>query len=167
MIFTPYTVTINRSPVVFQYEIAGRAGVRPPMRLEVTRRAELAVRAIGELAAGEARIKAGDLATSLATTTGFVAHVLSPLVKAGWVRSDPGPAGGYRLREEARGLSVLDIIEAVDGPTDDGRCVVEDRPCTPTDRCVMHSAWQRARSELRAGLAAMPAASWSSPTPPT
>lgn len=129
------------------------------MRLEVTRRAELAVQAITVLTE-RGRVKSAPLAEALQTTPGFVAQVVNPLVKAGFVRSDPGPSGGYALREEATAVSVLDVIEAVDGPTDTGRCVVEDRPCGGSGPCVLHQAWVRARTALLTELARMPAGSW-------
>ena len=84
------------------------------------------MRALQLLAVGD-RVKAGALAEALATTPGFVPQVMGPLVKRGWVRSDPGPLGGYALVSSLEALSVLDVVEAIDGPTDEGRCVVADR----------------------------------------
>jgi Rrf2 family protein len=124
------------------------------MRLEVTRRADLAVRTVALLAHGE-RVKASELATALGTTSGFVPQVVGPLVKAGWILSEPGPTGGYRLVAPVGTLSVLDVVEAVDGPTDTGRCVVADRPCGRGPECALHGAWARARKELTASLGRM------------
>jgi Rrf2 family protein len=42
--------------------------------------------------------------------------VLKPLVSAGFLRSLKGPSGGYRLARPAGKISVLEVIEAVDGP---------------------------------------------------
>jgi Rrf2 family protein len=120
------------------------------MRLEITRRADLAVQAMAVLAEG-GQVKAAALAERLETTPGFVPQVIGPLVKAGWVRSDPGPTGGYVLTGSAD-VSVLDVIEAVDGPTDTGRCVVADVPCGRSAPCALHSAWARARDELMRSL---------------
>lgn len=122
------------------------------MRLEITRRAHLAVRAMTVLGTTGHRIKAGDLAATLDTTVGFVPQIVGPLVRAGWVRSEPGRTGGYRSTASLDDLSVLDVIEAVDGPTDAGRCVVADRPCDGGAPCALHSAWARARGELVAAL---------------
>ncbi len=118
------------------------------MRLEITRRAELAVRAMVVLGGAGGRLKAAALADELGTTAGFVPQVVGPLVKAGWVRSDPGPSGGYVSRVGLDGVSVLEVIEAVDGATDTGRCVVEGHPCGEGVPCSLHVAWTRARSEL-------------------
>jgi Rrf2 family protein len=128
------------------------------VRLEVTRRADLAVRAMIVLghARADDRVKGPALAAALGTTPSFVAQVMGPLVKAGWVRSDPGPLGGYAPRVGLDEVSVLDVIEAVDGATDAGRCVVENRACDPATPCVLHDAWGRARDELTRTLDATP-----------
>lgn len=125
------------------------------MRLEVTQRADLAVRALLLLKQSPVRLKSADLAGALGTTTGFVPQVMGPLVRAGWVRSIPGPTGGYEPVAALDGLSVLDVVEAVDGPTENGRCVVADRPCEAAVPCVLHAAWGRARRELVASLAGL------------
>jgi Rrf2 family transcriptional regulator, iron-sulfur cluster assembly transcription factor len=129
------------------------------MRLEISRRADLAVRAL--LAIGQApdRVKSDALAAELETTAGFVPQVVGPLVKRGWVRSDPGPRGGYSAAVALDRVSVLDVIEAVDGPTDLGRCVVADGPCGRAPHCALHTAWARARDELVTHLSAQSMAS--------
>jgi Rrf2 family protein len=124
------------------------------MRLEISRRADLAVRALLAIGVAGDRVKADALAAELATTPGFVPQVVGPLVKRGWVRSDPGPRGGYSAAVSLDAVSVLDVIEAVDGPTDDGRCVVADGPCGRAPHCALHSAWVSAREDLVTHLGA-------------
>jgi len=51
------------------------------------------------------------------------------------------------------------VVEQVDGPTDNGRCVVADRRCAADEPCVLHVAWARARLELRESLAGLTLAS--------
>jgi Rrf2 family protein len=46
----------------------------------------------------------------------FLLKVLQPLVSAGVLRSIKGPNGGYRLARPARQITLLEVIEAVDGP---------------------------------------------------
>jgi Rrf2 family protein len=46
----------------------------------------------------------------------FLLKLLLPLVSAGILRSVRGPGGGYRLARPASEVSMLDVIEAVDGP---------------------------------------------------
>ncbi len=130
------------------------------MRLEITRRADLAVRALVVLGAERdadalRRVKGADLAAAIGTTTAFLPQILAPLVRAGWVRSDPGPRGGYLSEVSLRAISVLEVIEAVDGATDDGRCVVADRACRAVAPCLLHGAWRQARGELTRQLDAL------------
>ena len=129
------------------------------MRLEVTRKNDLAVQALLELSGATARMKAPEIAANVGSTAGFVAQVLTPLVRSGWVRSDPGPKGGYSLQADISKLSVLSVIEAIEGPTDSGRCVVADRPCADGGMCALHGPWLQARTQLLAELASVTVAS--------
>lgn len=123
------------------------------MRLEITRRSDLATRALLELARAGRRSKSSALADAVGTTPGFLSQALSPLVKRGWVQSDPGPSGGYLVTVDPAMLSVLAVIEAVEGPTDTGRCVLEDRACGGDGLCALHVPWSNAREHLLAELA--------------
>jgi Rrf2 family protein len=47
---------------------------------------------------------------------GFLLKVLTPLVEAGVLRSDRGLGGGFRLARPARSITLLEVLEAVEGP---------------------------------------------------
>jgi len=129
------------------------------MRLEITRRSDLATRALLELAGRGERTKSSVLAESVGTTPGFLSQAMTPLVAKGWVQSEPGPSGGYAALVDTAQLSVLDIIEAIEGPTDTGRCVLEDRVCAGGEPCALHRPWSSARSQLLGELADTPLSS--------
>lgn len=103
------------------------------------------MRSLGETGG---RVKGPALADAVGSTSGFVSQLLTPLVRAGWVRSDPGPSGGYSLAVDLGSVSVLAVIEAIEGPTDSGRCVLADRPCNTSGTCALHVPWLRARAQL-------------------
>lgn len=124
------------------------------MRLEITRRTDLATRAVLALSGRDQRVKAAELAELIGTSSGFLSQVMSPLAAKGWVRSDPGPTGGYQLVADPASISVLDVIEAVEGPTDTEACVLEDRACRRGGPCVLHTPWSAARSHLLTELQA-------------
>jgi Rrf2 family protein len=126
------------------------------MRLELTRKTDLALRAFRALAATPARLPGRALAETVGTTTPFIAQVMGPMVRAGLVTSRPGPAGGYALTPGAGSASVLDIIEAVEGPIKSNRCVLVGGPCG-ADVCSVHQAWLEARAALEASLRRAPA----------
>ena len=116
------------------------------MRLEITRKSDLALRALREL--GEGRTRRADLAEAVGTSPEFLAQVMNPLVKAGWVDSKPGAGGGYQRGADPCEISVLALIELLEGPVVDGRCVLEGGECPPEGSCSMHTAWSRARDAL-------------------
>lgn len=125
------------------------------MRLEITRRTDLAVRALQVLGASGDRMKAPAIAEAIGSTPSFVPHVLTPLVKAGWVRSEPGRAGGYSLTSGLDELSLLRVLEAIEGPTNTGHCVLVDGPCDEANKCAIHTPWQQARTGLTDALDAV------------
>ena len=124
------------------------------MRLEVTRKAHLALKAMWALMDTDDRVKGADLAARTGTSSPFVGQVMTPLVKRGWVDSEPGRLGGYALSVDPESVSVLEVIEAVEGPTDTDWCVLAAAPCSPTTRCAVHDAWADARLILMRSLAA-------------
>lgn len=101
-------------------------------------------------------MKGAALAERVGASPGFLSQAMTPLVAAGWVRSEPGPTGGYVLAADLSAVSLLEVIEAVEGPTEANRCVLEDRPCSASGPCALHQPWSRARAELTSELAATP-----------
>lgn len=127
------------------------------MRLELTRRTDLALKALRYLGDGGTRAKAAELATALDTSTGFLQQAMKPAVTAGWVESVVGPTGGYALTTTAQAISVLDVVEASEGPVENGRCVLAAAACPSPTPCALHDAWVGARAALVGVLAATPA----------
>src|SRR5207245_6012011 len=60
-------------------------------------------------------IASQDIAQACGVPELFLLKVLRPLVSAGFLYSLKGPHGGYRLAHPASTISLLEIVEAVDG----------------------------------------------------
>ena len=69
---------------------------------------------LGALRDGEA-LAAADLATLFDVPPSYLAKALQALSAAGIVGSSRGPAGGYSLARSADHLTMLDVVDAVDG----------------------------------------------------
>lgn len=110
------------------------------------------MRSLVALDRAQERLKGPALADAVGSSAGFVSQAMTPLVRAGWVRSEPGPTGGYSLDTALCDLSVLDVVEAVEGPTDTDRCVLAGQRCDPIEPCALHGAWTRARERLISDL---------------
>lgn len=128
------------------------------MRLEILPRTELTLRVLQTLGDGERR-RAATIADRVGSSVDYVAQLFAPLTRAGWVRSVPGPTGGHELIVDLADISVLDLIEVVEGIPDTDRCVMADRPCPAPEPCALHEAWIPARDDMTARLAAIPLSS--------
>lgn len=124
------------------------------MRLEMTKKSDLALKSLRCIGDSDDELVAGkNLAEKLNITTHYLPQVIAPLVKAGWIRSTPGPRGGYRLVVSLEKVSVLDVIEAIEGRIEDQGCVQRGIPCPENDLCALHEPWQAARDAMLDQLA--------------
>ena len=127
------------------------------MRLELQARTELTLRTLQALS-DRRRWRGAALGERVGSSAAYTAHIVAPLTRADWVTSVPGPTGGYELVVELDTVSLHDLIELVEGPTDDGLCVLIDRPCGTPNLCALHEAWASARAALTTELGAIPLA---------
>lgn len=135
------------------------------VRLELSTRTDIALRALRHLAGFSGRRSTLEVAEAIDTSPQFLPHVMAPLVRAGWIRSTRGPGGGYRLVADLETVSLRQLVEAIEGPIDDGRCVLQEAPCPRDDHCALHIPWQRARAALLTELDRTPLHSGSEVTP--
>jgi Rrf2 family protein len=77
-----------------------------------------ALQALGYMAAhkGDGPVISRDIAAARGIPERFLLKVLRPLVSAQMLHSLKGPHGGYRLARPATKITLLEVIEAVDGP---------------------------------------------------
>lgn len=126
------------------------------MNISFQRRTDLALGVLRALALAPEVVSGSDLADEVGTTVTYLPQVMAPLIRAGWVTSDRGPGGGYRLTPAARDVRLLEVIEVTEGPAADGRCVLRDAPCPGDEACPVHVVWTEARRVLTEGFSAIP-----------
>jgi Rrf2 family protein len=86
------------------------------LHMRLSARADYALRAAIELsAAGGAHVTAEQLARAQQIPGKFLEAILTQLRRAGLVRSQRGPEGGFWLARPAEDISLADIIRAIDG----------------------------------------------------
>lgn len=123
------------------------------MRLVLSRKTDLALKAVTHLASTNGELLSGrELAQALDTTTFFLPQVMKPLVDHKYVVSSPGPTGGYRLNVGLGETTLLEVIEAIEGPFDLGRCISTGEPCPAQESCALHIPWTRAKNAVLAEL---------------
>jgi len=119
--------------------------------MKLSRRTDYALRAITYLAA---RTQNGPC--SIAEVSGaenipreFMAKVLKELCRLGFIKSKLGAKGGYVLRRPPNELSVLEVMEGLDGPMAINDCLTEPSLCGRTPGCQMHLLFQRVNDDIR------------------
>ncbi|MBV5322151.1 MAG: Rrf2 family transcriptional regulator [Sulfuricurvum sp.] len=78
----------------------------------------------------------------------FMAKSLQKLVHAGILISQRGAAGGVTLSRKASDITLLSIIEAVDGTTFFDECVLGIGDCEAEKPCALHAQWDVWRQEM-------------------
>jgi Rrf2 family protein len=90
----------------------------------------------------------------------YLAKHLQALSRAGLLRSESGPRGGYRLARDAASITLLDVVRAIEGEEPAFRCTeIRQRGPAAVDAgqyvkpCVVHAAMSRAEAAWRHELA--------------
>jgi len=118
--------------------------------MQITRQADYAVRAVLHLArAGNAeRSATSAIAKEQKIPPSFLAKIISQLSIAGLLHTSRGARGGVTLAREPREITLLEVVEAIDGPIQLNECVANDGACTFEDNCPIRSVWCNAQDEL-------------------
>jgi Rrf2 family protein len=106
--------------------------------LKLTKKADYGLIALKHLAVhGPASSSAKEIASPL------LSKILQKLVKNGFLRSEQGTNGGYKLAREAREITALDVIRTIDGPIFLTACFTEHGYCCHTDKCIVRDPLQK------------------------
>ncbi len=82
-----------------------------------------------------------DIAHTTGLTIPTLRKVMKGLVDAGLVNAQRGAKGGYRIALAPQQISVLDVVQAFEGPVSLTECSAEDNACEITDSCSLSSNW--------------------------
>jgi Rrf2 family protein len=118
--------------------------------MQITRQADYAVRAVLYLAqlGEERRAATSQIAQEQQIPPSFLAKIVSQLSVAGLLQTSRGARGGVSLARSPEQITLLEVIEAIDGPILLNECVSGNGVCTFGDDCPMRPVWCEAQSEL-------------------
>jgi Rrf2 family protein len=118
--------------------------------MQITRQADYAVRAVLYLAEHNhnARVATSEIGRAQHIPVTFLAKIVAQLAAAGILRSTRGAHGGVTLGRPADEISLLDIVEAIDGPLLLNECVADPSACQVGAGCTVHQVWCQAQAEL-------------------
>jgi Rrf2 family protein len=114
--------------------------------MEITREADYAVRCVLYLSSGGGSLTMMDeIAAEMRIPRAFLAKILQKLTKAGITKSIRGPRGGVQMVKDPSTITLLDVVEAIDGPLTMNRCGIDKHSCIHSPTCTVHPFWLRLR----------------------
>lgn len=118
--------------------------------MQITRQADYATRAVLHLArrGDDQRVATSRIAQDERIPPAFLVKIISQLSIAGILLTSRGRRGGISLARELKDITLLQVIEAVDGPLLLNKCVETTGTCTFEDKCPMRLVWCDAQNDL-------------------
>jgi Rrf2 family protein len=122
--------------------------------MQITRQADYAVRAVRYLARQESdhRVATSTVAREMKIPPSFLAKIISQLAIAGLLHTSRGAHGGVTLTREPKDISLLEVVESIDGPIMLNQCVSDPANCEVSGDCPMHPIWADVQKDLVARL---------------
>jgi Rrf2 family protein len=97
-----------------------------------------------------------ELSKGARVTSAFISKILQTLTRAGLLRSHRGAQRGYSLARRPERITLLDVVEAYDGPLGHEACIIDSyRLCAGDILCAFHNQRMRIQKELARELAAL------------
>ena len=118
--------------------------------IRLTKAGEYGLRAIRYLVENgeEPRVSIGDISEHKNIPEPFLRKLFKPLVKNDIIHSTRGVAGGVRLARKPEDITVLEVVEALEGPLALNDCLLTDAECEFMTECGMHDVWDEAQAAM-------------------
>lgn len=134
--------------------------------LRVTKLTDYATVVLTVLAARpDAVLSAAELAERAGLEMPTVAKVLKPLAQAGLVEGFRGAGGGYRLARDAAQVTLVEIVEAMEGPLGMTECALHEGVCGIEQSCGVRANWRRINDVVAEALRGVTLAQMLAPPP--
>ena len=118
--------------------------------MQITRQADYAIRAvlyIAKLKPNE-RASTSNIAKEQHIPSSFLAKIISQLSISGLLHTSRGAKGGVTLAKKPSEITLLDVVESIDGPIALNECSTPEGNCSLSDGCPIKSVWCDAQEEL-------------------
>jgi Rrf2 family protein len=118
--------------------------------MQITRQADYALRAMLYLSRMEPETRAAtsQIADIQQIPPSFLAKIISQLSIAGLIHTSRGARGGVSLARNPEDISVLDVVESIDGPIALNECTHGTGSCPFGEDCPLQPLWCGAQAEL-------------------
>ncbi len=122
--------------------------------MELTRKGDYAIRGIVYLASQPPNKISllSEIAAAVDVPQTFLAKIFQQFSKTGIVKSFRGTGGGFLLAGPPESITLLRVVEAVEGPILPNRCVLKPGECERDTFCTVHPIWHQVQHQVRSIL---------------
>ena len=78
----------------------------------------------------------------------YLAKLFQTLARKGFIQSFRGPDGGFALSKEPAEITLLQVIESVEGPICLNYCLLRVGACSRDKVCPVHDVWSEAQKRF-------------------
>jgi Rrf2 family protein len=123
--------------------------------MQITHQADYAIRTMVYLAGQDPnrKIATSQIAKFYQIPPSFLTKIVSQLSIAGLLRTSRGARGGVSLARAPEEISLLNVLEAIDGPVLMNECVSDAHVCPFKATCKIHVFWVDTQKEVSERLA--------------
>jgi len=93
-----------------------------------------------------------DIAASQQISEKYISRLIIDLRRAKMIRSIRGAKGGYRLARNPAEVTLLDIVEVMEGPLSIVDCVRSPGSCNRSGSCPSRQIWDNLNTEIREAM---------------
>jgi Rrf2 family protein len=117
--------------------------------MQITRETDYAIRCVDYLSDKWGSVTMVDeISRGKCVPRSFLAKILQKLTKASIVKSYRGVKGGFELARSPKEITLLDVIEAIQGPVAMNVCAIDETMCDFSNSCAVHPVWIEVRREV-------------------
>ena len=137
--------------------------------LKLTKKADYGLIAMKHLAerdaAAGAACSAKEIAEAYALPAEALAKILQRLAKQGLLVSQHGTNGGYALARDARAITALEVIEAIEGRLYIAACMIDEHDCEQLEKCTIRHPLRKVNESIEEVLSRLSVADLIEPGP--
>lgn len=134
--------------------------------LKLTKKADYGLIALKHLVVhGPESSSAKEIAETYGIPQPLLSKILQKLAKNGFLQSEHGTNGGYKLARDARDITALEVIRTIDGPIFLTACFTEHGYCCHTDKCIVRDPLQKVHEGILRLLASISIADMAQESP--
>jgi FeS assembly SUF system regulator len=124
--------------------------------LKLTKKADYGLIALKHLVVhGPENSSAKEIADLYGIPLPLLSKILQKLTKNGFLQSEHGINGGYKLARDPRQITALEVIRLIDGPVFLTTCFTEHGYCCHTDKCIVRDPLQKVHEGILRLLASI------------